>query len=71
MRFKKQRYLRDPSKPDEAKEFIHDGNTSSIEGVESEERDVAITSGYQCKPDLSCWSFLPSQIKEKADKLKK
>ena len=27
--------------------------------------------GYQCKPDLSCWSFLPTTLQEKSSKLKK
>merc|ERR1711884_539899 len=26
--------------------------------------------GYQCKPDLSCWSFLPTTLQEKSSKLK-
>ena len=63
----------------EDKTLLNDGRTKckSVEGDEESSRDkddtkdVAVTQGYQCKPDLSCWNFLPPKVKEKWDKLKK
>ena len=40
-----------------------DGNTPDTRGQGP--------PGYQCKPDLSCWSFLPTTLQEKSSKLKK
>ena len=32
---------------------------------------VSSSTRYQCKPDLSCWNFLPSPLRTKWTKLKK
>ena len=32
---------------------------------------VSRSTRYQCKPDFSCWNFLPSPVHEKWTKLKK
>ena len=32
---------------------------------------VSSSTRYQCKPDLSCWNFLPSPVRTQWTKLKK
>ena len=45
------------------------------DGVSSDqgpgESQPSTTMAYQCKPDLSCWSYLPPAIVEKGSKIKK
>ena len=36
-----------------------------------ESQPTTTTMAYQCKPDLSCWSYLPPSIVEKGSKIKK
>ena len=52
----------------EAEEECKDG-VSSDQGPEKSEPTTNMA--YQCKPDLSCWSYLPPSIVEKVSKIKK
>ena len=53
----------------EAEKEKKDG-VSSDQGP-GESQPTTTTMAYQCKPDLSCWSYLPPSIVEKGSKIKK
>ena len=44
---------------------------SNIKGDESVGPQPSPATPFQCKPDISCWNFLPQPLTEKWTKLKR
>ena len=44
---------------------------NNIKGDETQGTQPSPSTPFQCKPDISCWNFLPQPLTEKWKKLKR
>ena len=71
MRFLRRKCLSevDSAEPEEGNALKTDAN--NIKGEETGGTRPSPATPFQCKPDISCWNFLPQPITEKLKKLKR